>query len=124
MQKEWNNLMLIKVLIILIFCLLIELKDFKFVTALVLEIKKIESDGKTKYDTLYSNSIAEAVIHESEIYDAIESIYTTAISNVQKYLVKGSGWVTDLVIDDINISKNNPVVGSSYAKLPKELDHW
>ena len=104
--------MLIKVLIILIFCLLIELKDFKFVTALVLEIKKIESDGKTKYDTLYSNSIAEAVIHESEIYDAIESIYTTAISNV-----------TDLVIDDINISKNNPVVGSSYAKLPKELDH-
>ena len=124
MQKEWNNLMLIKVLIILIFCLLIELKDFKFVTALVLEIKKIESDGKTKYDTLYSNSIAEAVIHESEVYDAIESIYTTAISNVQKYLVKGSGWVTDLVIDDINISKNNPVVGSSYAKLPKELDHW
>ena len=124
MQKEWNNLMLIKVLIILIFCLLIELKDFKFVTALVLEIKKIESDGKTKYDTLYSNSIAEAVIHESEIYDAIESIYTTAISNVQKYLVKGSGWVTDLVIDDINISKNNPAVGSSYAKLPKELDHW
>ena len=124
MQKEWNNLMLIKVLIILIFCLLIELKDFKFVTALVLEIKKIESDGKTKYDTLYSNSIAEAVIHESEIYEAIESIYTTAISNVQKYLVKGSGWVTDLVIDDINISKNNPVVGSSYAKLPKELDHW
>lgn len=124
MQKEWNNLMLIKVLIILIFCLLIELKDFKFVTALVLEIKKIESDGKTKYDTLYSNSIAEAVSHESEIYDAIESIYTTAISNVQKYLVKGSGWVTDLVIDDINISKNNPVVGSSYAKLPKELDHW
>ena len=124
MQKEWNNLMLIKVLIILIFCLLIELKDFKFVTALVLEIKKIESDGKTKYDTLYSNSIAEAVIHESEIYDAIESIYTTAISNVQNYLVKGSGWVTDLVIDDINISKNNPVVGSSYAKLPKELDHW
>lgn len=102
MQKEWNNLMFIKVLIILIFCLLIELKDFKFVTALVLEIKKTESDGKTKYDTLYSNSIAEAVIHESEIYDAIESIYTTAISNVQKYLVKGSGWVIDLVIDDIN----------------------
>ena len=43
---------------------------------------------------------------------------------MQKSLGKGSGWITDSVLDhNINISKNNPLAGSSYTKLPKELDH-
>ena len=43
---------------------------------------------------------------------------------MQKSLGKGSGWITDSVLDhNINCSKNNPLAGSSYTKLPKELDH-
>ena len=43
---------------------------------------------------------------------------------MQKSLEKGSGWITDIVLDhNINISKYSPLVGSSYTKLPKELDH-
>ena len=39
-------------------------------------------------------------------------------------LGKGSGWIIDIAIDhNISISKYNPLVGSSYIKLPKELDH-
>ena len=35
-----------------------------------------------------------------------ESIYNTIISNIQKFLGKGSGWIIDSVIDHItNISK-------------------
>ena len=42
----------------------------------------------------------------------------------KQYLIKGSGWVIDLFIDDIiNISKYNPLAGSSYIKLPKKLNH-
>ena len=53
-----------------------------------------------------------------------ESIYSTVISNIQKSLGKGSGWIIDSVIDhDINISKYNPLVGRSYIKLPRELNH-
>ena len=37
-------------------CLFSECQGFKFVTTLVLELKKIESDDKTKYDIFYSNS--------------------------------------------------------------------
>ena len=34
------------------------------------------------------------------------------------------GWVIDSIIDhSINISKYNLLAGSSYIKLPKELDH-
>ena len=42
----------------------------------------------------------------------------------QKVLGKGSRWIIDLVIEhNINISKYNPLAGSSYIKLSKELDH-
>ena len=51
--------------------------------------KKIESDYKTKYDTFYLKSKAEAIINENDIDDVFESVYTTIISNIQKSLGKG-----------------------------------
>ena len=85
--------------------LLSKLRGFKFVTMLVIESRKIESDGAAKYITFCSNSNAETIINESDIDDVFESIYTTFISKIQKYLGKGSGWITDSVIDHIiNIS--------------------
>ena len=64
--------------------LLSELKGIKFVITLVLVLKKIENEDKTKYDTFYSHSKAETIINESDIDDVFESIYTTVISNIQK----------------------------------------
>ena len=53
-----------------------------------------------------------------------ESIYSIVTSNIQKSLRKNSGWITDSVIDhNNNILNCNPLVGSSYTNLPKELDH-
>ena len=50
--------------------------------------------------------------------------YSTNISNIQKTLGIGSGWIIDQVVDyTIGASKCNPVAGSSYFKLPKELNH-
>ena len=44
-----------------------------------------------------------------------KSIYNTIITNIQKSLGKGSGWIIDSVIDhDISISKYNPLAGSIY----------
>ena len=46
------------------------------------------------------------------------------MSNKQKSLGKGSGWIIDSVIDHtINPSKYNHLAGNSYIKLPKDLDH-
>ena len=87
-------------------------------------LKIIERKGKTKYDTFYSHSKAETIINESDIDDLVESICTTIISNIQKSLEKSSGSVIDSVIEhNISISKYNPLAGSSYIKLSKELDH-
>ena len=100
--------------------LLTQLKDFNFVTTVILVFKKIENDDKTKYDTFYLNSKAEIIINESDIDDVFESIYTTIITNIQKSLGKGSGWIIDSVIDhNISISKYNSVAGTSYISTKR-----
>ena len=52
--------------------LVTQLKGFKFVTPLVSVFKKIESEDKTKYDTLYSSSNAQimnqSILHLYQIY--------------------------------------------------------
>ena len=64
------------------------------------------------------------IFFESDIHGVFQSIYTTIITNIQKSLGKGSGCITDSVIDHtISISKYIPLVRSSYFKIPKELDH-
>ena len=96
-----------------------ELRGFKFVATLVLVFKKIEIDDKAKYDTFCSNSKAEVIINKNGI-----SLYYSYIKNIQIILRKRLGWIIDLVIKhNINISKYSPLSGSSYIKLPKELDH-
>ena len=62
--------------------LLSESRGLKFVTTLVLEFKKIESDNETKYSIFYSNSKAETIIKKSDIDDVLESVYITIASNI------------------------------------------
>ena len=72
----------------------------------------------------YASSNIEIIINESDIENVFKPIYTTDIANVQKYLGKGSGWIIDSLIDHaISILKYNLLAGSSYLKLPKEVDH-
>ena len=61
----------------------------------------------------------KTIITESDIDDVFQSVYTTIISNIQKIVGKGSGWIIDLVVSQtINISKYNTVVAviSNYQK--------
>ena len=46
-------------------------------------------------------------------------MYTTIIKTMQRSLGQISGWI----IDSVSISKDNPLAGSNYIKLSKELDH-
>ena len=93
-------------------------------TTLVFVFKKMEKEDKRKYDNFYSSSKAEIIKNESDIDDVFQSVYTTIITNIQKILGKGSGWIIDSIIDHtISISKYNPLPGRSYQKSTKELDH-
>ena len=59
--------------------LLYESKGLIFATILVFEFTKIQSDDKSLYSTLHSNSKAETVVNEIDIDDVFESIYSTII---------------------------------------------
>ena len=67
------------------------------------------------------------IINATDIDDVFESIYTTLISNIQKYLGKAAknparSWVIDLVVSHtINILRFNRLPGSSYIKLSIDL---
>ena len=54
--------------------------------ALVLEIKKVESDDNAKYYTFCSNSKAETIINESDIDDVFESICQAYMSSLKVYV--------------------------------------
>ena len=89
--------------------LLSELRRFKFVTTLVLVFKRTQRKDITKYCNFYLSSKAEIIINESDTDDLFEFIYSAIISNILKSLGKGSGWITDSVINHtISISKYNP----------------
>ena len=70
-------------------------------TTLVLVLKKIESKDKTKYDNFYLSSKAEIFINERDIDDIFQSICATVITNIQKSLGKGSGWIVLLVFQSV-----------------------
>ena len=65
---------------------LCKLRESEFMTTLVLEFQKMESDDETKYFTFHSNTKAETIINESDIDDVFESTYSMIISNIQKSL--------------------------------------
>ena len=71
--------------------LLTQLKGFKFMTTIVLVLKKVKKDDKTKYDTSYSHSKREPIFNRNDIDDGFKSIYITIISNIQESLGKCSG---------------------------------
>ena len=94
-----------------------QLNGFKFVTTLVLLFRNVESEDKTKYDTLYSNSKAKIIFNKRNIDDVFPS------SNIQTSLGKDPGRITDSVLcHSIIISKYGHSAGSSYINLLKELD--
>ena len=53
-----------------------------------------------------------------------QSILQLSLSNIEKSLEKCSGQIFDsVIVHNINISRYNPLAGTSYVKLSKELDH-
>ena len=68
-----------------------KLNRFRFVTALLLEFKNLESDDEKKHSTFYSTSSTKTIINESDIDDVFESIHSTIISNIHRWFEKDLG---------------------------------
>ena len=101
-----------------------QLKGFKFAATLVILFKKIETEDKTRYDNFYSSSKVEIIMNKSNTDDVFQSIYTTVITIIQKYLGSGSVWIVHSVIDHtVSISSYNTlaVIKKQIYKTCKQL---
>ena len=80
-----------------------------------------ENNG-TKYPPIYFNSNAQAVFNNVDINVSLETSYLILLKKAWKWFCESSGWLTEPADGNyINRSIYNPLAGSSYVQLPKEL---
>ena len=54
----------------------------------------------------------------------LDQCFNEIIHRLENWISHGSGWIVDEIISQfLNLSSNLPMSGSTYSKLPKELDH-
>ena len=103
--------------------ILTSMKGLKFVETLRVTSTKM-SNGKIVYDTAYFNSKPQTIINKTEILEALQSSKQQILNMIAQGVSKGSGWTIESVNNHyLNIVQYQPMKGSSYIKLPEELNN-
>ena len=97
-----------------------EKRGLKYTIIIKILMKRQETDNKWRYTSIYLRSNAITVTRQRfYLNDAFNNIYDL----LDKWQGEGSGWVINRIDDiHININKYEPLSGSSYLPLPKELN--
>ena len=94
--------------------LLIELKGFKYQVTLAVLLSKVKNSGEVEYSLVYFNSLPKTVINNK-----FKLNY-----RLENWVIHGSGWIVQEIISQfLNVSSYLPLSGSTYIKLPAELQH-
>ena len=103
--------------------LLVQTKGFKFVETLQVKFFK-QSNDKNILKNGYFNSTTDLIINETDIKLAIQASQQQILNKIAQWISEGSGWTIQSIENHyINIAIYNPLKGSSYIELPKELRH-
>ena len=100
-----------------------QMKGLKFVqTVKIAFIKPTQENIHVK--DVYFNSKSYTVINNNDIEGNIKLSIEEIVNKAAVWLSEGSGWTIDRVLKHyVNIVTYQPLNGSSYIKLPKELQH-
>ena len=101
--------------------LLNEIKGFKYEIALKILLKKYKLNEEIEFAPVYFNSVTKLVINNKF---KLEKFFEKILYRLDTGINNGSGWIIESIESQyINISTYKPLLGSSYIKLPTELDH-
>ena len=101
--------------------LLIELKGFKYQITLAILLSKVKNSGEIEYSPVYFNSLTKTVINNKF---KLSQSFQEIIYRLENWISNGSGWVVEEIINQyLNVSYYLPLSGSTYIKLPNELQH-
>ena len=103
--------------------ILTEMKGLKFNEVLKITFKKQVGDEPIE-KTAYFNGKVQLVTNEIEIAESLQITQEQIVNKIQQWISEGSGWTIQSVDSHfINAAKYNPLKGSSYILLPKELQN-
>ena len=97
------------------------MKGFKHQITLTVLLSKIKSDGNIEYSPVYFNSTTKTVIN-SEFN--LDKSFQEILYRIDNWINEGHGWIIESKEEVyLNISAYSPLIGSTYIKLPSELQH-
>ena len=103
--------------------LLVQTKGFKFVETLQVKFVKYSNDKKILKNG-YFNSTTDLIINETDIKLSLQASQQQILNKIAQWISEGSGWTIQSIENHyINIVNYNPLKGSSYIKLPQELQN-
>ena len=109
--------------------LLKTMKGFKFIETLEVTFEKQTIDSKTGervsiYKTAFFNGKAKTITKANNIEHELSMSRQEILNTIDKWVSEGSGWVIDRIDGHyINVTTYKPLNGSSYVKLPSELQN-
>ena len=85
--------------------------------------KENPATGQIDISTGYFHSLVETITESSDLSDILNTMTGIILEKIQQFQNNGSGWVFENVESfDINIDPFEPLSGSSYISLPKNLE--
>ena len=101
--------------------LLTSMNGLKFLEALKVTLSKI-SDGETIYNSPVFFSTPQIIIDNADIKVALEATQQLILNKIAIWISEGSGWTIESVDHHyLNVVQYQPLVGSSYIKMPRDL---
>ena len=103
--------------------LLNEMIGFKFNEVLKITFEKQKGDGWIE-KTAYFTGKVQTIKNETEISQSLNKSQNQITNKIQQWISEGSAWLIKSVDSHfINVVKYQPLRGSSYIQLPKELQN-
>ena len=103
--------------------LLNEMKGLKYVETLKVTFEKMSGDEMVN-KTAYFNSTPQTIINQTEITDSSQLSKQQITNKIAQWISEGSGWTIQSVDGHyLNVVIYKPMEGSSYIKLPYELQN-
>ena len=100
------------------------MKGLKFIETLKVTFEKTTGREEITIKTAYFSSKAQTIINQTEIAEALMSSEEQILNKTAQWISEGSGWIIKSIDNHyLNIVKYEPTKGSSYLKLPIELQN-
>ena len=103
--------------------LLTQMKGIKFIETLTIYFEQ-QKGNQTVSRIGYFNSKPKTITNANDFQESLDVNVEEIMNDIHKWISEGSAWIIKSINGHyINIIKYEPLTGSSYIKLPTELQH-